>query len=282
MTFRVELPNFFKSAQAGGLHQVLSIGVIAGECEAITPQPGVDCFYRLTHGSVIKKFSLHMNKIVSARVTLIAEPAGYGETYFGEMDMSRFIGFLATIIIILMTAPAFAGGHITWNLVSEESRLAFGSIKKDTVGEVHHFNKLTGLVKENGDMTLSIDLASVETNIDIRNERMARHVFQEGKATAVLTGKIDMSEVNELKVGQTKIVEIEAQLVFAGVENDIEAEMLVVRLSEDRVLVTTADFIMLSSEDLEIDGGIDMLQKLAKLSGITRSIPVSVRAVFQK
>jgi len=190
--------------------------------------------------------------------------------------------FISTAIIatsLLLSNPAFAGG---WKSVDAESSIAFGSIKKDTVGEVHHFTKVNGTVSKEGKLSINIDLASVQTNIDIRNERMTNHVFQEGKATATLSGEIDMSEVDNLKVGETRIMEIEAVLSFVGIENDIEANMLVARLSENRVLVSTADFIMLSTEDLEIDAGINKLMELAKLPGITRVTPVSARMVFEK
>jgi len=147
---------------------------------------------------------------------------------------------------------------------------------------VHHFTKVNGTVSDAGALNINIDLSSVQTNIDIRNERMTEHVFQSGKATATLSGEIDMSEVNGMKVGETKIMEIEATLSFVGVENDVDANMLVARLSENRVLVTTADFVMLSTEDLEIDPGINKLMELAKLPGITRVTPVSARMVFEK
>ncbi len=183
---------------------------------------------------------------------------------------------------LMVTTPVFAGGHITWNSVEAESRIAFGSVKKNTTGEVHHFNKVTGVVKEKGEMVITVDLSSVETNIDIRNERITKHVFQEGKATAVITGQLDMSEVDSMKPGEIKVVEVEVNLSFAGIENEVEANMLVARLSENRVLVTTEDFIMVSTEDLGIDAGVDQLMNLAKLSGITRVTPVAVRMVFQK
>ena len=194
----------------------------------------------------------------------------------------KLLSSLAVAASLMVASPVFAGGHITWNSVDAESRVAFGSIKKNVAGEVHHFNKVSGVVKEKGEMTITIDLASVQTNIDIRDERMGKHVFQEGKATAVITGTIDMEEVDSMKPGETKVVEIEANLEFAGSENEIEAEMLVARLSENRVLVTTADFLMLSTEDLGIDAGVDMLKKLAKLPQITRVTPVAVRMVFEK
>ena len=76
----------------------------------------------------------------------------------------------AVVASLMMTGSAFAGGHAKWTAVEDQSRIAFGSIKKDTVGEVHHFEGVTGTVGEDGKLTLAVDLASVETNIDIRNK----------------------------------------------------------------------------------------------------------------
>ena len=133
-----------------------------------------------------------------------------------------------------------------------------------------------------GDITIIIDLSTVETNIDIRNQRIMEHVFPKGMATATLTGRIDRDEVNELPVGDTALVDFEGALALGGIDVDIEAEMLVARLGEDRVLVTTADFIMLSTADLGIDAGIDVLMELANLPGITRVTPISIRMIFEK
>ncbi|MEL6504557.1 MAG: YceI family protein [Pseudomonadota bacterium] len=194
----------------------------------------------------------------------------------------KILSGLALAATLILGTPALAGGHIVWKSVDNESQIAFGSIKSNETGEVHHFNKVSGVVKEKGEMALTIELGSVETYIDIRNERMTEHVLKGDKPTATITGTIDMEEVNGLKPGETKLLEIEAQLSFAGIDNDIDANMLVARLSEDRVLVTTADFIMVSTEDLGINSGIDTLMKLAQLPSITRVTPVSVRMVFEK
>lgn len=195
--------------------------------------------------------------------------------------MKLFASALVTASL-LMTGSVFAGGHAKWTAVEDQSRIAFGSIKSDTVGEVHHFEGVTGTVGEDGKLTLAVDLGSVETNIDIRNERMLEHVFQAGKATAMVSGEIDLDAVKGLKTGDTSIVEFEGVLAFAGVSVDVDAEMLVARLAENRVMVSTADFIMISTEDLGIDEGINKLMNLAELPGITRVTPVAVRVVFEK
>ncbi len=187
-----------------------------------------------------------------------------------------------TLATALSATAALAGGHANWTSVDAESRLAFGSIKSNEFGEVHHFKSVSGTVSEAGELAVSIDLASIETNIDIRNERMLEHVFQAGKATAQLTGTIDMESVSALEVGATTLIDVEGALAFAGVELDVETQMLVARLTEDRVLVTTADLIMLSTEDLGITKGIDTLMELASLDSITRVAPVTLHMVFEK
>ncbi|MGZ2257913.1 YceI family protein [Roseobacter sp. A03A-229] len=182
----------------------------------------------------------------------------------------------------LCATTALAGGHATWTSVEADSSVAFGSIKSNEFGEIHHFSGVSGTVSEAGELAVTIDLASVETNIDIRNERMMEHVFQAGKATAKLTGAVDMEAVNGLDVGATTLVDVEGTLAFAGLETDVETPMLVARLADNRVLVTTADFIMLSTEDLGITAGVDKLMELASLDSITRVTPVTIRMVFEK
>jgi hypothetical protein len=182
---------------------------------------------------------------------------------------------------ILSSGVAMAAGHAAWTSIGDQSSIAFGSIKKNVAGEVHHFENIVATVSEDGKVEIKIDLTSLETNIDIRNERMAEHVFKNG-AEATLIGKIDMDEVKEIAPGDTGLVDIEATLSLAGIDFDVEAEMLIAPLSPTRVLVTTSDFIFVSTADLGIEDGIDMLMKLADLSGITRTVPVSVRMVFEK
>ncbi len=192
-----------------------------------------------------------------------------------------FAGALIGAASILTTGIANAGGHAAWTSIGDQSSIAFGSIKKDVAGEVNHFENVIATVSEDGKVEIKIDLTSLETNIDIRNERMAEHVFK-GNAEATIVGEIDMDEVKEIAPGDTGLVDIEAVLMLAGLEVEIEAEMLVAPLSPNRVLVTTSDFIFVSTADLGIDEGVDMLMSLAKLPGITRTTPISVRMVFEK
>lgn len=111
--------------------------------------------------------------------------------------------FIKVIHAAILSAAILFGGTAaadTWALDSANSRLAFGSIKKNTVGEVHGFAALGGTVDADGNVALEIGLASVETNIEIRNERMNEHVF-EGAPVATLSASMDMAEFAALAPG---------------------------------------------------------------------------------
>lgn len=195
--------------------------------------------------------------------------------HLGDVLMKAL--FAAMAIALLPTA-AFADA---WILSNDESKIAFASIKKDTVGEIHHFTKLSGQVSKEGNVSVDIDLASVETWIDIRNERMIEHIFGDF-ATAELKANIDMDQVNAMKPGDMTTMDVAGSLTFLGKTLDIEVPLFIARISEDRTVVTTDEMIVVSTSDLNIDGGIDTLATIAKLSGITRVAPVTLRLVFNQ
>ncbi len=196
------------------------------------------------------------------------------------MPMKALIATVGFAGVLALAAPSLAA-DAAWTLVPEESTVAYGSIKKDTVGEVNHFTKLSGQVSADGQVDVDIDLTSVETWIDIRNERMIKLVFGEEATTANITAAVDMAALQALPVGGATTTDVTGKLAFLGKSLDIETPLFIARLGEDKVLVTTAEMIMISTADLGVTGGIDELQKIAKLPGITRVAPVTLRFVFQ-
>lgn len=181
-----------------------------------------------------------------------------------------------TIMSTLVATPLLAAN---WELNSDASHLAYGTIKIDDIGEVNSFNNLSGHVSETGKVEIGIDLSSVETNIDIRNERMIEHVFRKA-ATASLTADIDMDAVSALDVGQSTVIDVEAQLSFVGTEVYFDTRMFVLRVSDNAVMVTTDDMVFISTEDAGVNTGVDKLMELAQLPGITRTVPVTARLMF--
>ncbi len=196
-------------------------------------------------------------------------------------------GFRAIVLAALMgstTVPVLAGEN--WTLKGALSSIAFGSVKKETVGETFRFSNLSGSVTKDGKVRVTIDLDSVQTGVEIRDERMRRHVFAdpEGKKRpkAILSADIDPGAFAALPVGSLKPLSLKVDLEFLGRHFPLEADLVMVRISPERLMVLTDGMIWFSTKDLGIDAGISKLQELAGLPSITRAFPVTARLVFQK
>ncbi|MEL6550545.1 MAG: YceI family protein [Pseudomonadota bacterium] len=187
----------------------------------------------------------------------------------------------------LLTAGALAAALVTatmaqaemWTLDGANSKVGFGSVKSDVIGESHSFSGLSGTVSEEGMVALTIDLATVDTGIDIRNERMQEHVFSM-MPTAELMAEVDMGAMEALGVGETMTSTVEGTLMFLGEEVFVDLPVIAARLGEDQVLIVSDGITYVSTEELGIDAGIDTLMEIAGLERIDRAVPVSVRLMF--
>ena len=134
----------------------------------------------------------------------------------------------------------------TWTLDGDNSKVAFGSVKKDTIGEVHHFETIAGTVDTSGAVSVQIHPSGFEA----------------------------------LEVGDTSTVDTEGALTLIGVEIPVEISMFIAHLSDSKILATSDEMFFLGTQEAGIDAGVSKLKELAKLPGITRTAPVTFRFVF--
>jgi polyisoprenoid-binding protein YceI len=170
-----------------------------------------------------------------------------------------------------------------WTINSDASDLRFVTTKNTNVAEVQQFKHLSGQIDPAGKVTLVIDLASVETQIPIRNERLQSTLFEVAKfPTAQFEGNVDMKQVQALEAGASLDVEVAGKLGIHGQTQDANASLRVVRLKGDRLLVTTRAPILVNAAKYDMASGIEKLRELMGLPNIIGTVPVSFALVFQK
>jgi polyisoprenoid-binding protein YceI len=170
-----------------------------------------------------------------------------------------------------------------WTLDAAQSRLAFTTVKAGAIAEAHGFRTLSGSVGANGAATLAIDLASVSTAVDIRDERMREFLFQtSAHPSATVTAQLDPAAFSALKVGESKLQPVAATLDLHGIKSPIEAELAVTRIAPGRVKVETAAPIIVDAGTYGLTEGVAKLQELAGLPGITPQVPVTFSLVFAR
>ena len=81
-------------------------------------------------------------------------------------------------------------------LILEKSSLNFLSTKNTHVTEKHSFDTFSGTLTKAGELSIEIDLSSVNTIIPIRNERMRKMLFAVSDfPTATFSAKLDPSKL---------------------------------------------------------------------------------------
>ena len=154
------------------------------------------------------------------------------------------------------------------------SQVQFVSIKNNTVGEVSHFETLSGSVTDAGDVEVRVVLDSVETNVGIRNERMKTMLFEVGLyPEAVITAQLDAEAIATMSDGGVANVALQIDLHGQTVTKDAQLNIAV---TDQGVSATTAQPILLTAAEFGLEGGVAALQAVAGLNAISRVIPVTV------
>lgn len=161
------------------------------------------------------------------------------------------------------------------------SSIYFVSSKKVHVLETHSFNDISGLISATGEANLSINLDSVETGIDIRNQRMREFLFETTLyTTAQVTLSLDPDQIASLALGSVTYLEISPTLDLHGVSLPLTATVRISKLSDSQLIVQNVSPVVINAEDFDLITGIETLRDLAGLSVISYQVPVNFTLVF--
>ena len=182
-------------------------------------------------------------------------------------------------VLFLFSTPVFPD----WNLVNEESRLNFISIKASDIAEIHTFEELSGSVKDNGQAQVVINLSSLETLIPIRNERMGNLLFEtKVYPVASFKLKLDLQTFLLTEVGKSSDVTLRGVLELKGKQFTMPVKISVTRLSDQSFLVQSSEPLLLNAGSLGLSDGIESLRVIAGLPSISRSVPVTFSLIFRQ
>jgi polyisoprenoid-binding protein YceI len=170
-----------------------------------------------------------------------------------------------------------------WQLNAKESVLNFASTKNAAVTELHSFQTISGeLVGDKAKLT--IDLASVETLVPIRNDRMKEHLFEIVKyPQATVQINLDPKVLESLESpGSMADMPVVAAVDMHGIKKDITAKLRVIKLSDSKMLASTLEPILLLPADFSMQAGVNKLMEIAKLTSISSAVPVTFSLVFEE
>jgi len=169
-----------------------------------------------------------------------------------------------------------------WHVNPEASYLTIQSVKKNEVLETHRFTNFAGTIQPDGETEIKIDLASIETGVDIRNVRMRFLLFETYKfPLARITTKIPPAEMRRLETTKRLVYPLTFTVEMHGVSKDYSAEAIVSRTYDSAVSVTTTAPIVVAAADFGLDGGIAKLAEAVGKIAITPAAFVNFNILFE-
>ena len=175
----------------------------------------------------------------------------------------------------MTTALAVIPAQADWS-VNDTSRVGFVSIKNNVIGENNAFERVSGGISETGAVTVNIDLASVETGVGIRNERLQKMLFNVVNfPQATVSAQLSEQQLMALKSGGSVAESISVSVALHGNTVSKQVELAAAKAG-NTLRITTTQPIVITAAEFGLEAGVAALQQIAGLKAISRSIPVTV------
>lgn len=188
----------------------------------------------------------------------------------------------ATLVVPAL-ALALAAGSVSagWTMDPARSHLSYVSIKAKDVGEVNTFKEMAGTITDDGQVTVSMFLDSVETLIPIRNERMREFLFETTNyQDATLTAKVEPAIIAELQPGQITEITAEGNLSLHGETQPMIISMQAAKLDDGTVMAASTKPLIVDAAKFGLTDGVEKLREIAGLASISHAVPVTFVMTF--
>lgn len=169
--------------------------------------------------------------------------------------------------------------------VSNDNAITFLTTKVNqenaSITEQSSFQNSQARLDESGNFILEIDLNSVQTNVEIRDERLRDWVFQTDKfAQAKVSATLDVKALEQLAVGEVLKLQQPLVLDVHGEQVDLQADLAIQKVADDKLMVSTLSPVIVDTSALDMKDGVAELVKVMALSSIVQQVPVSFNAQF--
>jgi outer membrane protein OmpA-like peptidoglycan-associated protein len=195
-------------------------------------------------------------------------------------SLAAALACLALAVAATAQESPFARG---WDLDPAASNIRFQSVKNQTKVESSAFAKFTGGIEPDGVASVRVLLDSVDTGVDLRNVRMRFLFFETFRfPEATISVRLTPEMVADLATVRRKTLTLPYAFDIHGVRRQLEAEMVVTLLNDDRVSVASGAPVSIAIADFGLAENIKKLEEAAGGISIIPSATVSFDFVFAR
>jgi len=185
--------------------------------------------------------------------------------------------FLAATAGLVSSQCAFAG----WTLNDSNSSLYYVTSKASAVSELNSFTELSGSISDNGQANVAISLGSVDTAIDIRNERMREIVFQVASfPLASVSLSADTRLLESLVPGENILRSYDITVELHGSEQTMNVDVSMTKLAGGGLQVVLAKPLIVNAASFGLGAAVEELREIAGLPSINNNVVVDFTLQF--
>lgn len=173
-----------------------------------------------------------------------------------------------------------------WQINQAASMLVFNTTKAGTAGvggttETMEFKKFRGGLSAKGQMELTIELASVDSGIAIRDERLTTLFWNvAAQPTVSFAGQLSNDDMKKIAVGkEPMVVMVAGQLTMAGQSKPVTAQLQVTFVNK-KLHVSTRQPIVVKADEFGLTTGAEALRAIMGLNYLSTSVPVTFSLVL--
>ena len=165
-----------------------------------------------------------------------------------------------------------------WQADADTSAVTFVSTKQSHIREVHEIQRFDVNIKDHKKVSVRLDLASVESGIPIRNDRMREMLFDVAHFRyANLTFELPVA-LNQLK--GTSRVNLNAELDLRGTHAPVQLDLLL-SASDGQITASLLKPVIITAQQFGLEKGVDALREIAGLTSIGYSVPIMATIVLR-
>jgi polyisoprenoid-binding protein YceI len=180
------------------------------------------------------------------------------------------------VITLILGTLSFMTSATSWKVDNEASDINFITTKKVNFSEVHEFKEFSGSLNDKGEFELAIDLASVWTNVAIRDTRMREMLFEVASfPKLMLKAQISLTAFAKISIGSSALMQIDGNVSFHDKTQTVPMTVSVIRLNENELIVVSTKPVIINADQFGLSRGVEKLREIAGLTSIGHSVPVS-------
>ncbi len=193
----------------------------------------------------------------------------------------RYTAALFALGSMFVSARAQDYTNQEWLLDPANSSVYMLTLKANTIFEVQQFKRIEGNISSTGDANIKIDLASIDSGIDLRDTRLRFQLFETFKwRYAQINARLDKAKLQALATQTRLRMPLTVSVGMLGRLNDFTSEVWVTRVSDTTVSVTTITPIIVTAESFGLEKNIAKLVDAIGGTPITPAVTITFDLLF--